>query len=829
MANNKRQILIELLGDATGFKKAAGDAGGATGKLDKASRTLGKTLLSVYAVKKIINFGLAAVHAAEEDAAAQQVLATTMRNTIDATDGQIASLEKWITQISYATGYLDDDLRPAMGIFLRATKDQTKAQDLMQLSMDVARGTGKDLASVTAAIAKAYGGNTTALGRLIPGIKQAGEGTLTWATAQARLNQQFGGQAAAYADTAAGKAARLSAQYQDMKEAIGTALIPVMQTFVGILSTVFGWFNSLSPEVQRLVVALTVGAAVAYVASAAIGALNAAMASLKISAEVSQPWLLGISLALGAIVAASAMFQDETVKADTTAQKFSDTIKAGAGSLDLQRVAFLDAAGAAAIYRDTLFSGITKEVHDKIAGDKEMQAAMDKYGITMEEITAIVTGAGDAQHTYKKLHQDASYAIKQGTDEQMAGGRKLENMLSDYAVSAIDVIDTNVRMAKSGDVLSIMFLKASGNWGRLTADEQKAAEATLDAAAATDKASAATAAAAETNNAFAAAIEGTNYATRDAAAALSDEADKARDLKAAIDAVFSPYMDLEEAQRNLAQAAQDTTTAIKENGTTLDNATDKGRANRETIEKQVKSILDLGVSMVATGQSTDTAAAYVNALTGQLHDQLIAAGLTEDQVNSYLAALGMTPANVKTSMELANYDTTKRKLEDQLKQLGEIDDGAKAEITAAIESGSFVTAQSKIDALAKDRGINLKVSLSGGGVIHVSPIGAKNGIVVTPYAAGGHPNAGDTIMVGEDGPEVMQIGRHATVHPANVSAQLLGASRSTGSGGQPIHVTIHVAGSVIAERDLQDIVAAGVRTASRRQGRNVLAPRKVLV
>lgn len=830
MANNKRQILIELLGNATGFKGAANQASGATGKLDKATRTLGKTLLSVYAVKKIITFGLAAVHAAEEDAAAQKVLATTMRNTLNATDDQIASLEKWITQISYATGYMDDELRPAMGTFLRATKDQTKAQDLMQLSMDVSRGTGKDLASVTAAIAKAYGGNTTALGRLVPGIKQAGEGTLTWATAQARLNQQFGGQAAAYADTAAGRAARLAAQYNDMKEALGTALIPVMETFVGILSTVFGWFNSLSPEVQKVIVALVAAAGVAYIASAAIGALNASLAAMGLAAQVSQPWLIAISLAIGAAVAAASIFSDDTAKAGVAAKQFNDQVRNASSGLDLQKIAFLDAAGAAAIYRETVFSGITKDVHDKIAGDKQMQAALEKYGLTMTEVNEVVTGSGDAWAAYQKLRVGASAQIKAGTDDEMAGAQKLLDLLSDYAVAGREVVNTNVRLAKSGDLQSIMFLKATGNWGELTAAEQKNAEAVLDAAAATDKASAATAAAADTNDAFATAIEGANHAVRDARDALSEEADKANDLKAAIDAVFAPYMNFEEAQRNLAAAAAETTASLESNGKTLDINTEKGRSNREAIEKQVKSILDFGASMVAAGYSTADATANIDNLTTSLHDQLIASGLTEEQVASYLNTLGLTPANVKTTLDLANYDATKRKLEDELKQLGTIEDGAKADIQADIDNGSFATAQAKVDALAKDRGMNLKVNVTGGGTVSLVPLsGSKTGIVVNPYAAGGHPNAGDTIMVGEDGPEIMQIGRHATVHPADVTASVLGSGRSGGSAsnGAPT-VVVHVYGSVIAERDLEQAVGSAVRTASRRQGRDVLRPRKVL-
>ena len=58
---------------------------------------------------------------------------------------------------------------PALATLARATGDVAKSQQAMGIALDVSAATGKDLGSVTNALAKGYAGNTTSLGRLVPG------------------------------------------------------------------------------------------------------------------------------------------------------------------------------------------------------------------------------------------------------------------------------------------------------------------------------------------------------------------------------------------------------------------------------------------------------------------------------------------------------------------------------------------------------------------------------------------------------------------------------------------------------------------------------------
>ncbi len=131
-----------------------------------------KTLVAVLFVALSFNtfaaikIGVDAVKAAIEDEKAQISLAQTLKNVTKATDAQVKATEDYIDKTARATGIADDQLRPSLDRLVRSTQDVTKAQKLQQLALDIAAGTGKDLATVTEALGKAYDGNLGALKRI---------------------------------------------------------------------------------------------------------------------------------------------------------------------------------------------------------------------------------------------------------------------------------------------------------------------------------------------------------------------------------------------------------------------------------------------------------------------------------------------------------------------------------------------------------------------------------------------------------------------------------------------------------------------------------------
>jgi len=176
------------------------------------------------------------VESAIADAAAQEKLALTLKNVTGATDDSIAATEEWITQQGILYGVTDDQLRPAIERMARATGDAKKAQDLVRLAMDISAGTGKSLESVTNALGRAYEGSTGALGKLGIGIDSAQLKSMDFTQITQTLADTFEGQAAAKAETFAGKMDRLKVAFDEGKETVGSfvldAITPMVTTFV---------------------------------------------------------------------------------------------------------------------------------------------------------------------------------------------------------------------------------------------------------------------------------------------------------------------------------------------------------------------------------------------------------------------------------------------------------------------------------------------------------------------------------------------------------------------------------------------------------------------
>lgn len=166
------------------------------------------------------------VKAALEDEAAQAKLAATLQNVTDATDSQIASVEDYVYQTSIAVGVTDDELRPSFERLVRSVKDIDEAIKLQNLALDIAAGTGKSLAQVTEALAKAYDGNFGALRRLGAGIDDGIIKSKDFDGAVAALSKTFAGQADIAANTYAGRVERLQIAFNEAKETIGAALLP---------------------------------------------------------------------------------------------------------------------------------------------------------------------------------------------------------------------------------------------------------------------------------------------------------------------------------------------------------------------------------------------------------------------------------------------------------------------------------------------------------------------------------------------------------------------------------------------------------------------------
>ena len=197
---------------------------------EKAFGKFGKTGVAVGAAfaasTALIVTGLTkAVNAAIEDEKSQALLAKQLENTTGASRMTIAATEELISQMQFATGVADDQLRPALGSLVRATNNLTTGQDLLNLALDVSAGTGRDLETVSLALGKAYNGNLGGLTKLGIALDPNIVKTKDFGAAQEELTKQFGGAAAAVANTYEGQLKRLGTVFGELNETIGYAIL----------------------------------------------------------------------------------------------------------------------------------------------------------------------------------------------------------------------------------------------------------------------------------------------------------------------------------------------------------------------------------------------------------------------------------------------------------------------------------------------------------------------------------------------------------------------------------------------------------------------------
>lgn len=256
--NTNLAVRIASYFDAAGIKKADKAISG----LQKSTSKLGKSLGIALSVAAVTAYGKAAVKAFAEDEKAALSLARTIQNLGLGFEAQGESVNKYISALEQQTGVLDDELRPALDRLLRSTLDIKKAQDLLNLSLDIAAGTGKSVTQVSQSLQKAYLGQTQAIGRLGVGLSKAELTSASFEDIQKRLTYLFAGQAQDAAESYAGQIDKLTIASNNAKETIGKGLVDSLiilsgsGNIDGLVSKMEGFSQSIanaSVEMAKLI------------------------------------------------------------------------------------------------------------------------------------------------------------------------------------------------------------------------------------------------------------------------------------------------------------------------------------------------------------------------------------------------------------------------------------------------------------------------------------------------------------------------------------------------------------------------------------------------
>jgi hypothetical protein len=237
MASNSRTLTLALAADIDGLRDGLKQAEKVVDNSAESIREFGKKAALAFAAvgAAATAFAVSAVKAAAEDEKARKNLEQVIRSSTQATEQQIAGIDKYITAQSIATATTDDVLRPAFSRLIRSTQDVTKAQELLTLAQEISVATGKPLESVTNALGRAYDGSNTALGKLGLGIDATTLKTKSFDEITTQLAQTYNGFIANEATNAEFKFKQLSIAVDETKEQIGAALLPIVKELADYL------------------------------------------------------------------------------------------------------------------------------------------------------------------------------------------------------------------------------------------------------------------------------------------------------------------------------------------------------------------------------------------------------------------------------------------------------------------------------------------------------------------------------------------------------------------------------------------------------------------
>jgi len=217
--NANVEIVVSSKADTRGFKQAET----AMDRLNKSVKSLAGGLGIAYGAQAVARFGKDSIKAFVADEEAATKLSVAVKNLgLEFANPYIAN---YIKQLEATSKVADDQLRPSFQALLQQTGSLAKSQSILNTAIEVSRGSGYDLATVSNDLAQAYIGNTKGLKKYYLGLSAATLKAKSFNDIQDIINKQYSGASAAYLATYSGQVGVLSLAWQNFQEKIGGTLL----------------------------------------------------------------------------------------------------------------------------------------------------------------------------------------------------------------------------------------------------------------------------------------------------------------------------------------------------------------------------------------------------------------------------------------------------------------------------------------------------------------------------------------------------------------------------------------------------------------------------
>jgi hypothetical protein len=412
-------------------------------RLEKKHKSFAGSAAKAFATGAVVAFGVASVKAFADAEKSQARLELAYKKFPALAGTSIDSLRALNQEMQAKVGVDDDALASAQATLAQFQLTGEEIKRLTPLLVDYATVTGQDVTAAASSLGKAFMGNAKALKTIGINFKATGDTAADFETVMAALEEKVGGAGDAFGNTTAGQLARLDAQFGDLQETAGEALVPALQGLVSVATPL----------------AKAAGAIPAPVRSAAIAAT-----ALGVAALVAGPRILSMRASLIAANAAAG-------KAPAAMGKYAGSLKAvGVG------------AATAAVALPVIGSVVDK-IGDSMFGTTT-QAVDLKDSLSKIAATGKVEGLGQFGDGLKDIGAEIEHLANPGLSQRVEdvfgtlagnGGGEGRNRVLEQ-VQQIDAALTD--MVSSGN--------ASGAAKALAALEQSAQDAGAPAGALTE-------------------------------------------------------------------------------------------------------------------------------------------------------------------------------------------------------------------------------------------------------------------------------------------------------------------------------------------------------
>lgn len=280
----------------------------------KMTKAFENPIVSAVSIGSMVAFGKASVNAFAEAEKSSMQLTLAMQKFPKLADTTRAEFDALNQSLMNTTGADDDMLASTEATLARFDLTGQQIQSLIPLVNDYAIATGQDAAQAASTIGKALLGNAKALKSMGINFKATGDRTKDLAAIMGVLEEKVGGTGEAFGKTAAGQLAIAHANFQNLQEEIGAALVPELEALVKVIRPIGELFKAM-PEPLRTATVTVIGFGVAaMVATPRILAMQKAMAESNVTIGgfvAKRGGMMGAVAALTMLATATRMLANE--------------------------------------------------------------------------------------------------------------------------------------------------------------------------------------------------------------------------------------------------------------------------------------------------------------------------------------------------------------------------------------------------------------------------------------------------------------------------------------------------------------------------------------